>query len=205
MSFPSQRDVDALTAFEDDEFDALLSGAGSKLTPSKSPAPPAASAAKSSPADKTMLMMPASGSGRVRASTVGASAPSKAPAAAKAVPVGDAAPAPLTFGSTSFLSELQNRRKHVLHDNSLKAGASDDDTDPPPKAADKESRAAGTAAGAAAPKAASSRPQAALSPAAPPQGQAAVETGSDKAAPDASACLRRLDRLPSTVENCLKE
>lgn len=196
MSFPSQRDVDALTAFEDDEFDALLSGAGSKLTPSKSPAPPAASAAKSSPADKTS---------RVRASTVGASAPSKAPAAAKAAPVGDAAPAPLTFGSTSFLSELQNRRKHVLHDNSLKAGASDDDADPPPKAADKELRAAGTAAGTAAPKAASSRPQAALSPAAPPQGQAAVETGSDKAAPDASACLRRLDRLPSTVENCLKE
>ena len=204
MSFPSQRDVDALTSFEDDEFDALLSGAGSKLAPSKSPALPSASAAKSSPAEKAS-------SSRVRSSTVAVSAPSKSsPAAAKAAPVSDAAPAPLTFGSTAFLSELQNRRKHVLHDNSLKAGASDDDADPPPKAADKESRVVG---GAAAPKstsshlqaATSSQPLAAHSPAAPQQAQAAAETASDTAAPDASACLRRLDRLPSTVEKCLKE
>jgi hypothetical protein len=219
MSFPSQRDVDALTNFEDDEFDALLSGGSSKFAPNKSPSTSSASAALSSSTKKTS-------STRVRSSTVAVtdpslSAPSKAQSSFKdTVSVGDGqgaspAPAPLTFGSTAFLSELQNRRKHVLHDNCMKAAGSDDEPDPPSGAADKLPRAAG----ANAPKPPSSQvatpsqefvPKAVDSHAAQPVAAVqpvliAAERPSDASSPDASACLRRLDRLPSTVEKCMKE
>ena len=210
MSFPSQRDVDALTSFEDDEFDALLSGANSKLTPGKSPAISSAQSGSHS-----------SSSARVRSSTVAVSTPSappppklQSPSKAAASPGNGAAAtaAPLTFGSTAFLSELQNRRKHVLHDNSLKAGASDDDADPPQPASHRQALAATESA----PKSASSQraaaadrvpgPAVAVQAAAAAQpAAAAADAQADKAAPDASACLRRLDRLPATVEKCLKE
>jgi hypothetical protein len=210
MSFPSQRDVDALTSFEDDEFDALLSGANSKLTPGKSPAISSAQSGSHS-----------SSSARVRSSTVAVSTPSappppklQSPSKAAASPGNCAAAtaAPLTFGSTAFLSELQNRRKHVLHDNSLKAGASDDDADPPQSASHKQALAASESA----PKSAGSQraaaadrvpgPAVAVQAAAAAQpAAAAADAQADKAAPDASACLRRLDRLPATVEKCLKE
>jgi hypothetical protein len=109
------------------------------------------------------------------------------------------------------LSELQNRRKHVLHDNSLKAGASDDDSDLPPADVGKLNRAVPVSAF----KPASS-PQAktlSLTPASNAVGshEEVHATQSSAAAPlengalDVSACLRRLDRLPSTVEKCLKE
>jgi hypothetical protein len=199
MSFPSQRDVDALTSFEDDEFDALLSGVNSKRTPSKSPA-----------TSSTQSGSHSSSSARVRSSTVAVSTPSAPPPPKLQSPLmkatatpGDgaaAATAPLTFGSTAFLSELQNRRKHVLHDNSLKAGASDDDADPPQSAPRMQARAANESA----PKSTSSQ-RAATSDREPGPAVAAAAVATDKAAPDASACLRRLDRLPATVENCLKE
>lgn len=217
MSFPSQRDVDALTNFEDDEFDALLSGGNSKLTPSKSPASSAASAVQSSAAKTS--------SSRARSSTVAVtdpsqSAPSAAPTPSRVVALGDgraaaAAPAPMTFGSTAFLSELQNRRKHVMHDNSLKAGASDDDADPPAAVALKPSRASAASApnpvgsqvasssqapGSKATETHAAQPSAAVQPA-----PVAAERQADASAPDASTCLRRLDRLPSTVEKCMKE
>jgi hypothetical protein len=218
MSFPSHRDVDALKNFEDDEFDALLSGTNCKFTPSKSPATPSGSAAQSTSTKTT--------SARTRSSTVAVTDPSQhAPSIAQsssraAASVADgqggaAAPAPLTFGSTAFLSELQNRRKHVLHDNSLKAGASDDDSDASRSAADKQP----CTASASVPKplgaqiAAPSQvpaPKVAETQAAQPFAMSqilpvAADRQSDMSVPDASACLRRLDRLPSTVEKCMKE
>jgi hypothetical protein len=212
MSFPSQRDVDALTNFEDDEFDALLSGGSSKLTPKKSPVASTANTSQSNSAKAS--------STRVRSSTVAVTDPSqsahsKAQSSSRAVSAVDGpgaapAPAPLTFGSTAFLSELQNRRKHVLHDNSLKAGASDDDTDPPPSAADKQSRAAGVSAPKPPCSQVATASQVSGTDAAQPLAAAqltlvATEKPFDTSAPDASACLRRLDRLPSTVEKCMKE
>jgi hypothetical protein len=133
----------------------------------------------------------------------------KASANSSATPSNAAAtaPPPLTFGSTSFLSELQNRRKHVMHDNSLQAGASDDDSDPPPAAQDKRP----LAVSATVHQPASCQPSDAHKPIAEKSLESAqsalsaADTNGDKAAPDASTCLRRLDRLPSTVENCLKE
>lgn len=202
MSFPSQREVDALTSFEDDEFDALLSGASSKpkLTPSKSPASSSPSVAQSN--------APSSSSSRVRSSTVAVSDPSQQPPSnAK---TSTAAAPPMTFGSTAFLSELQNRRKHVLQDNSLKAGASDDDCDPQPAAAVTRAAAPKHATppiGVPGPKVDGEQTE--TQAAKPPTSAQDAVTGAavqcDKAAPDASACLRRLDRLPSTVETSLKE
>jgi hypothetical protein len=212
MSFPSQRDVDALTNFEDDEFDALLSGGNSKLTPSKSPASSAASAVPSSAAKTSRS--------RARSSTVAVTDPSQSDPTSRVVALGDgraaaAAPAPMTFGSTAFLSELQNRRKHVMHDNSLKAGASDDDADPPAAVALKPPRASAVSApnpvgsqvasssqapGSKATETHAAQPSAAVQPA-----PVAAERQADASAPDASTCLRRLDRLPSTVEKCMKE
>ena len=208
MSFPSQREVDALTSFEDDEFDALLSGASSKpkLTPSKSPASSSAAAAHSAAQSPS--------SSRVRSSTVGVSHPSQQPpSSAKTATASDrpsAAAAPMTFGSTDFLSELQNRRKHVLHDSSLKAGASDDDCDPQPAAAVTRAAApkhATPPTGIPGPKVdgEQTEAQAAKPPTSAQDAVSGTAVQCDKAAPDASACLRRLDRLPSTVETSLKE